>query len=164
MLSRRDLCLQQEQKRFFIHLRNKTLFVFLILGVPLPHGNHQSKVSQFSSQTSQRSSFKIKVISIALPARRLFKRASCRQPAFQLDMMVDRPILLLGMAVFLPHGENIQGDVSIFVGACVNVCDEASEETTREMVSLPIKQTILLEHTWAKLCCYRWWKCPEVRC
>ena len=54
-------------------------------------------------------------------------------------MVVDRPILLLGMAVFLPHGENIQGDVSIFVGACVNVCDEASEETTREMVSLPNK-------------------------
>ena len=51
-------------------------------------------------------------------------------------MVVDRPILLLGMAVFLPHGENIQGDVSIFVGASVKVCNEASEETTREMVSL----------------------------
>ena len=54
-------------------------------------------------------------------------------------MVVDQPILLLGIAVFLPHGENIQGDVSIFVGASVKVCDETSEETSREKVSLTNK-------------------------
>ena len=65
--------------------------------------------------------------------------APTRQPVFQLDMVVDRSILLLGMAVFLPHGENIQGDVNIFVGASVKVC----EETSREKVSLPNKVFLL---------------------
>jgi len=65
--------------------------------------------------------------------------SSSRQPAFQLDMVVDRPILLLGMAVFLPHGENIQGDVNIFVGASIKVCNETSDETSRERESLPNK-------------------------
>ena len=74
------------------------------------------------------------------PARKTkVKMIVARQPAFQLDMVVDRPILLLGIAVFLPHGENIQGDVSIFVGARVKVCDETSEETSREKVSLTNK-------------------------
>ena len=64
--------------------------------------------------------------------------APTRQPVFQLDMVVDRSILLLGIAVFLPHGENIQGDVNIFVGASI----KGSEETSREKVSLP-KQVFL---------------------
>jgi len=79
---------------------------------------------------------------------RLHKEAalSSRQPAFQLDMVVDRPILLLGIAVFLPHGENIQGDVSIFVGASVKVCDETSEETTRER-RVEVSRNQMLSHS-----------------
>ena len=50
MLSRRDLCSLQEQKRFFSS-KEILFFVFSIPGVPHTYGNCQSKVSQFSSQT-----------------------------------------------------------------------------------------------------------------
>ena len=50
MLSRRDLCSLQEQKRFF-RQKKSFFFVFSIPGVPHTYGNCQSKVSQFSSQT-----------------------------------------------------------------------------------------------------------------
>ena len=53
-------------------------------------------------------------------------------------MVVNRPILLLGLAVFLPHGENIRGDVTIYVGASVKDCEETNGERTTEKVKLPL--------------------------
>ena len=53
-------------------------------------------------------------------------------------MVVNRPILLLGLAVFLPHGENIQGDITIYVGASVKDCEETNGERTTEKVILPL--------------------------
>ena len=52
-------CSKSRKGLLFILETKPSLYIFLILGVPHPHGNHQSEVSQFSSQTSQRSSFKL---------------------------------------------------------------------------------------------------------
>ena len=36
-----------------------------------------------------------------------------RDPDFALVMAVSRPVILQGVSVFLPHGENVHGDMAI---------------------------------------------------